>query len=67
MLKKKLTDIVFDWCVEFLIYWAKILGISYNEINVYLFCIIWPIFTILLIAIILYQWRIISKLKSKKN
>ena len=43
MKTKSLVDIVFDLCVEFLIYWAKILGISYNEINVYIFCIIWPI------------------------
>lgn len=67
MKTKSLVDIVFDLCVEFLIYWAKILGISYNEINVYIFCIIWPIFTIFLIGLVIYQWKVILKLKSKQK
>jgi hypothetical protein len=66
MKSKSLVDIIFDLCV-FLIYWAKILGISYNEINVYIFCIIWPIFTIFLIGLILFQWKVILKLKSKQK
>lgn len=67
MKSKSLVDIIFDLCVDFLIYWAKILGISYNEINVYIFCIIWPIFTMILIGLILYQWKVILKLKSKQK
>jgi hypothetical protein len=67
MKSKSLVDIIFDLCVDFLIYWAKILGISYNEINVYIFCIIWPIFTIFLIGLILFQWKVILKLKSKQK
>ena len=67
MKSKSSVDIIFDLCVDFLIYWAKILGISYNEINVYIFCIIWPIFTIFLIGLILFQWKVILKLKSKQK
>jgi hypothetical protein len=63
--KKKLIDIIFDWCVDILIYWSKILGITYNEINVYIFCIIWPIITIFFILFILYQRALIKKLKSE--
>lgn len=65
-MKRKMVDLVFDWCVNILIEWAKILGISYNEINVYIFCIIWPLFTIVLVLIILYQWIVILKLKRKQ-
>ncbi len=36
-------DYVFDWCVILLIDIARVLGITYEEINVWLFCIILPI------------------------
>ena len=65
MVRKSLIDIIFDWCVEILIYWAKVFGISYNEINVYIFCIIWPILTLFLIGIIIHQQLEILKLKAK--
>jgi hypothetical protein len=34
---------VFYWCVEFLQKLAKILDMTYEEINVWIFCIIEPI------------------------
>ena len=37
------TDATFDWCVQLLVYCAKVLGLSYEEINVYLFVIALPI------------------------
>jgi hypothetical protein len=39
-------DIVFNVCVEILYDIAAVLGITYEEINVWLFCIIWPILTL---------------------
>ena len=36
-------DTVFDLCVRFLYYTANFLGISYEEINVWLFVIILPV------------------------
>jgi hypothetical protein len=36
----------FDACVYILQNIAYILGITYEEINVWVFCIIWPILTI---------------------
>ena len=41
-------DTVFDWCVIFLYDVGKILGITYEEINVWLFCIILPIILVVL-------------------
>lgn len=41
-----MIQIIFDWCVDFLVYWAAVFGITYEEINVYLFCIAWPLLTI---------------------
>lgn len=59
-------DQIFDWCVNVLIYWANIFGITYKEINVWVFVIIWPILTIWLVAIIVRQWQRIQQL-SKQN
>jgi hypothetical protein len=55
-------DQIFDWCVNVLVYWAGILGITYKEINVWVFVIIWPLLTILLIGIIVAQRRMIIQL-----
>ncbi len=57
-----MMDQIFDWCVNVLVYWAGILGITYKEINVWVFVIIWPVLTILLISIIVVQYRTIRKL-----
>jgi hypothetical protein len=57
-----MMDQVFDWCVNALVYWAGILGITYKEINVWVFVIIWPILTLLLVAVIIWQWRRICQL-----
>ena len=61
-----MMDSIFDWCVHVLVYWAAILGITYKEINVWVFVIIWPLLTILLVVTILKQRQIIQKL-SKSN
>jgi hypothetical protein len=55
-------DQIFDWCVKLLVSWAGMLGITYKEINVWIFVIIWPILTIGLIGIIVVQHRRIRKL-----
>jgi hypothetical protein len=43
-------DIIFNFCVRLLYDVANILGISYEEINVWLFCVIWPILNLVLFA-----------------
>jgi hypothetical protein len=57
-----MMDQIFDWCVNVLVYWAGILGITYKEINVWVFVIIWPIVTLLMAAVIVWQWRRIRQL-----
>jgi hypothetical protein len=61
-----MMDQIFDWCVNVLIYWANIFGITYKEINVWVFVIIWPIMTIGLVAIIVRQRQRIQQF-SKQN
>lgn len=58
-------DQVFDGCVKLLVYWAGIFGITYQEINVWVFVIIWPILTMILIGVVLMQQRRIHQLSKK--
>ena len=44
------NDIIYDFCVQLLIDTARFLGISYEEINVWLFCVIWPLLSLVLFA-----------------
>ena len=39
----QLMQFVFDWCVGFLVWWANAWGITYEELNVWLFVIVHPI------------------------
>ena len=57
-----MMDQIFDWCVNVLIYWAGIFDITYKEINVWVFVIIWPILTLVLIGILAAQRRKIQQL-----
>jgi hypothetical protein len=57
---------IFDWCVNILMYWASILGITYKEINVWIFVILWPILTIGLIGVIILQRRTIRRLSNRQ-
>ena len=43
-------DIIYNFCVQLLIDSARFLGISYEEINVWLFCVIWPLLSLVLFA-----------------
>lgn len=61
-----MMDQIFDWCVNVLIYWVNIFSITYKEINVWVFVIMWPILTILLIVVIIKQQQRIQRL-SRNN
>jgi hypothetical protein len=43
-------DQTFNFCVYLLYDLANILGITYEEINVWVFCVIWPIASLILFA-----------------
>ena len=59
---------VFNLCVKFLVVSAHMLGISYQQINVWLFVIIHPLITILFLALFIITFIKYKKLKkSTKN
>ena len=43
-------DVIYNFCVQLLIDVARYIGISYEEINVWLFCVIWPLLSLVLFA-----------------
>lgn len=42
---------IFNLCVQWLLYTGKQLDLDYESINVLIFCIIWPVITILSIVL----------------
>lgn len=47
-------DVTFDWCVRLLYFVANWLGLTYEEINVWLFVLILPIILILSLGLNLF-------------
>ena len=56
-------DLTFNFCVRFLHDIGGLLGITYEEINVWLFVVIWPIASLILFAEVI---RLRLKLSSLK-
>ena len=55
-----MTDIInfiFHGSVEGLIVLARLLGMTYQEINVWLFCVAWPLLTLLLMYAVFFLVR----------
>ena len=58
-----MIDNIFQWCVDFLVWLAGVTGTTYKEINVIIFCVIWPLLTIALVALCIVQRVQIRKLR----
>ena len=58
---------IFDWCVRLLIFLAAQFGMTYKEINVWIFVIIWPVITIVLIVWLILQQLRISRLLNENS
>ena len=53
-------DLVYNFCVKLLIDSAQFLGITYEEINVWLFVVFWPLLSLVLFAEVI-------RLRTKKD
>jgi len=62
-----MIDKIFDLCVAFLLWLADLLGITYKAVNVWIFVIIWPIFTLGLIWLVFRQRRQIKQLEERTD
>lgn len=58
-------DGIFNLCVKILLVLADLFGTSYKAVNVWIFVILWPAFTVLLVAVVCLQRRRIRRLRSQ--
>jgi hypothetical protein len=56
-------DLIFDFCVRLLIDAGALLGMSYEEINIWLFIVFEPL---LFLAVVAYAWSMRGKVKKMK-
>jgi hypothetical protein len=62
-----MIDNIFNLCVQLLLWLADLLGITYEAVNVWIFVIIWPIFTLVLIWMIFRQRLLIQQLEGRTD
>ena len=60
-----MIDMIFNWCVDLLIKYAELLELTYNEINVWIFVIIMPLFFTIMLFTIIKQIISIKRLNNK--
>ncbi len=60
-----MIDYIFYLCVDILIWLAKATGTTYEFINILIFIIGYPLFVIVLIIIIYWQYKKIKELNKK--
>lgn len=58
---------LFDFCVELLLDVAELTGMTYKEVNVWIFCIIWPAIIIALCVNNIRLRRELQKCVRKKE
>jgi hypothetical protein len=58
-----IVDLLFNTAVRWLYAWAEFFGVTYEEINVWIFVVSWPLSLILLSAWIAYLLFRVKQLK----
>ena len=59
-----MVDLIFDFCVELLIQMGKVLGMTYNEVNVWLFVVLYPV---VLLVSVMFNMYLLGKVRSKND
>jgi hypothetical protein len=60
-----MIDAIFDLCVLLLLFLADLFGMTYKAINVWIFVVVWPVLTLALIAVVVWQRLKIRSLQGK--
>ena len=61
------VDLAFRFCVIALVDLARFLGVSYEEINIWIFVFIWPIVTIYMILRIIFLKQKLKKFQTLQS
>ena len=59
-------DQILDFCVQLLFDIVYLIGITYEEINVWIFCFVWPIASLIMFAEII-RLRLKLSVQNKKS
>jgi hypothetical protein len=54
---------VYNYCMDFIIALTRITGLSYYDVNALFFIVFWPLMSIMLPLILLYQKFVLRKKK----
>ena len=60
-----MIDYLFYLCVDILVWLSELTGTTYELINIIIFVIGYPLFVILLLFIIYFQYKKIKKMENK--
>lgn len=52
-----MTQDVFSACVALLMWLAGLCGMTYEAVNVLVFCVLWPALTVALIILLVIKWK----------
>lgn len=56
-----LATALYAACVDFLLQSARLFGVTYRDANAFLFFVLWPVVTVLLVVVVIWQrvllWR----------
>lgn len=66
IVKSTAMNAVFDWCVDFLEWLAPLFGMSYKEINVWLFVILMPGIILIQCILCLYLWQRLKRQEARR-
>ena len=62
-----LVDTLFQACVDLLNRGGAMTGLTYREINIVVFCVLWPLLTLALVWTVIRQRRTIRELRDKRD
>jgi len=54
-------DTLFDWCVKTISDFGRAFGMNYNEANILIFCIVWPLMFLYFMALALINTKYKAK------
>jgi len=63
----EIVNSVFAYCTNFILNLTEILSVSYYEVNAVLFVILWPVLTIALIVLNIYQRAVLFRNLKKQT
>jgi hypothetical protein len=63
---ENIINYIYIYCTDFVINMANLTGLSYVEVNAFIFCVIWPILTFVLLVNVFFLKKKLNRLKTLK-